>query len=113
MNQAARAGAGAARRDRSSALARAHLRTEPAYAAAGCVLHDAVVDAESAGAGLGAPDVRIGDVQVVAGDRDVEIVFERQRDRVVHRNIKFAIMHELVDARRIGQVRRRYMARGL
>ncbi len=89
------------------------MRAESAHAAAGRVLHDAAVHTENAGAGFGAPDVGIGDVQVVAGDRDVEVVFERQRDRVVHRDVKFAIVHELVDARRVGQVRRRYVARSV
>ncbi len=37
-----------------------------------------------AGSRLGAPDVGIGDVQVVAGNGDVEIVFERKRDGIIH-----------------------------
>src|SRR6202790_4265009 len=78
---------------------------------AGGVLHDAAVYAQNGGAGFGSPDVGIGNIQVVTGDRDIEVVFERQGDRVVHRDINFAVVQELVDARRVGHVRRRYAAR--
>ncbi len=84
---------------------------DAAHAAAGSILHDAGVDAEDGGAGLGAQHVGVGDVQVVARDGDIEIVFERQRNGVIQRKIELAVVHELVDARSVGQIRRRQMPR--
>ena len=86
---------------------------KPAHAAAGRILHDTAINTENGRTRFGAPDVGIGYVQVVASDRDIEVIFERQRDRVVHRDIEFAIVQKLVDARCVGQVRRRYVARSV
>jgi hypothetical protein len=53
-----------------------------------------------------APDFRpqqvgVGDIQVIAGDVDVEIVLQRERNRVIDGEINLAIAHERVDARRV------------
>ena len=111
LDQAAQSRAGAACPDRSSSLAGAHLCSESAHATAWRILHDSGVYAEGGRAGLGSPNVSIGDVEVVTGDGDVEIVFERQCNRFVHRDVEFAIMHELIDAGRIGKVRRSHAPR--
>jgi len=56
---------------------------EAAHAAAGSILHDAGVSRlRMLAAGLGAQVIRVGDVQVVAGDINIEIVLERERDGV-------------------------------
>ena len=47
-------------------------------------LHDASIYAPGRLARFGAPDIGIGNVQVVARNRDVEVILERQRYRVVH-----------------------------
>ena len=112
-NQAVGTRAHAAGSDRRAAGAGANCSTETAHAAAGGVLHDAGVDAENVGARLGAQIVSVGDVQVVAGDVDIEIVLERERDGVVDRKINLAVVHERVDARRIAQVRLRYFLRAV
>src|SRR5450432_552904 len=111
VDQAIGAGAGAACRDRGAARAGADVTAEPANAAAGSVLHDAGVDAENAGAGSGSQQIRFGDVQVVAGDVEVEIVLQRERDGVVDGEINLAVAHERVDAWRVSQIRRRQLLR--
>ncbi len=105
-HQSSGAGSGATCPNGCSTLPRADLAAESAYAAARGVLHDAAVYAENGGAGFGAPEVGVGDVEVIAGDGDVEVIFEGERDRVVHGNVELAVVHELVDARRVGQVGR-------
>ena len=80
-------------------------RADAADAAARRVLHHSGIDAENAGARLRAQYVGIGDVQVVARDGDIEIILQRQSDGVIEREIKLAIVHELIDARRVGQTR--------
>ena len=44
-----------------------------------------------------------GDGQVVARDGEIEIVFERQRDGVLQRNVELAVANQLIEPRRIGQ----------
>ena len=104
-DQTARACARAARAEGGATGAGADLAAEAADATAGSVLHDTGIYAEGRGPGFGAQHVGVGDVQVVARDGDVEIVLERERDGVVQRQIQLAIVHELVDARGVGQVR--------
>jgi len=48
-------------------------------------LHDARIYSEGRSAGLGAQHVSIGDVQVVARDGDIEIVFKREGNGIVQR----------------------------
>ena len=112
-DEASGASASATGRDRSSALAGTDLSAETADAAAGSVLHHAAVDAENGSACFGAPDVSIGNIQVVAGDGDIEIVFERERDGVIHGDVELAVVHELVNARRVREVGRLDVRRGV
>ena len=74
----------------AAAAALASLIADPIWlksadAAAGSVLHDAGVYSKNVGSGLGAQQIRLGDIQVVAGDVEIEIVLQRQRDGVVDR----------------------------
>ena len=110
-DQAVGSGARAAGRDRGAAGARADRAAQSAYAAAGRVLHDAGIDAENAGARFCAQQIGIGDIQVIAGDIEIEIVLERERDGVIDGEINFAILHERVDARRVAQLRLRNFLR--
>ena len=84
IDQSARTGAGAAGASAGAAGARADRSAEAAGAAAGRTRDDAAVDAQRAAAGLGAQNVGVGNVQVVALNGDIEIVLQGQRDRVVH-----------------------------
>ncbi len=102
-DQAVGAGADAAGGDGGAAGAGADRSAQAADAAAGRVLHDAGVDAENVGARLGAQQIGVGDVQVVAGDVDIEIVLERERDRVIDREIDLAVAHQGIDARRVAR----------
>ena len=68
-------------------------------------MHDAARDTKNGRARFGAKDIGIGDIQVVARDGNIEIVLERQRDRVVQRKVELAIVHQRVDARGVGQIR--------
>src|ERR1700691_545008 len=56
--------------------------TETADPAAGRVLHDAGVDAENGGAGFRTQQIGIGNVQVIAGNIEIEVVLERERNGV-------------------------------
>ena len=47
---------------------------------------------------------------VAAGSAN-RFVIERKSDGVVHGDVKFAIVHEFVDAWRVGEVRRRHVTR--
>ena len=51
----------------------------------------------------GAQNVGVGNIQVVALNRDVQVIFHGQRDRVIHGKHQLAILHQLLDARRIAQ----------
>jgi hypothetical protein len=48
-------------------------------------LYDAGVHAAKEAAGLGAEQIRVGNRQVVAGDRQIEIVLERQINGIFQR----------------------------
>jgi hypothetical protein len=100
--QAADASTRAGCTDRRATGTRADLRAESAHASAGRVLHNAERHAQNGRTRLGPQHVGVGDVQVIARDGDVEIVLQRQRDRVIQRQIKLAVVHELVNPRRVG-----------
>jgi len=53
---------------------------------------------------LGTQIIRVGNVEVVAGDIKVEVVLKSESDGVVHRKINFSIAHERVDAWRVAQI---------
>jgi hypothetical protein len=96
-----------------SAGAGADLASQPTHAAAGSVLHNSRIHAESRGTGARAQDVGVGNVQVVAGDGDVKIVLQRERDRIIERQVELAVAHEGIDTGRVGQVGRRQVPRGV
>ncbi len=62
---------------------------------------------------LGTQDVRVGDVQVIARDGDVQIVLQREIDGVIQRQIEFALVHELINARGIRKVWGRQVPRSV
>ena len=98
-DQAVGAGAGTSGGNRGATRAGTDRAAESAHAASGGILHNAGVDAENVGTRLGAQQVGGCDVQVIAGDVDVEIVLERKRDCVIDGEIDLAIAHECVDTR--------------
>ena len=97
LHQARSSGSGAARAAGRAAGSRARsARSEAAHASSGSALHYARIHSAKEAAGLGAQDVGIGDGQVVARNRQVEIVLQRQSDGILQRNVKLAIAHELL-----------------
>ena len=82
-HDAACARAGAACAESSAAGPGADLTADSAYTTSGRILHDADGHTENLSASFGTQHVGVGDIQVVAGDGDVEIVLERQRNRVI------------------------------
>src|SRR5208283_1729605 len=110
-DQSVGARAGAAGRDGGAARAGADGAAQSPDSAARRILHDPGVDAENGCAGLGPQQVGLGDVQVIARDVNIEIVLQGERDRVVDGEIKFAVPHQRVDARRVAQVRLRQFRR--
>src|SRR5258708_3548324 len=58
-------------------------------------------------AGLGPQDVGIGDLWTVTLQGDVEIVLERQRDRVLQRKIELAGVQQRFESGRVREVDRR------
>src|SRR5437764_1029746 len=83
-------------------------RSESADAAAWGPLHYAGVDTAKEPARLGAQNIRIGDWQVVSGDRQIEVVLERKVNRVCQGEIELAVPHKPVEARRVRKNRLRY-----
>ncbi len=66
---------------------------EAAYAAARRILHDSGIRSqEVVGPGFRAQNICVGDVQVVARDSDIKIIFQRQRNRVINREHNLAVM---------------------
>ena len=68
------------------------------------------VDAEDGPTSFRAKNVRVSDVQVVARDRDVKIVFQCQRYSVVHGKINLAVAHDLIYPSGVHQIRWRNLA---
>jgi len=97
-DDATRTRARAARCYRGSALSGANLRSSPPTPSRVCSARRRYLRRELPPS-FGAPDVGVGNVQVIARNGDVEIVFERQRHCIIHRNVELAVVHELVDAR--------------
>ena len=104
-DQTVRTGPDAARGDGRAAGSRANGAAESAYAAAGSVLHHPGVYAENVRPRLGTQQVSFGDVQVVAREFEIEIVFQSQRDRIVDRQIDLAVAHKGINSRRVGEIR--------
>src|SRR6202451_4199442 len=103
-DQAVGAAARAARAQTGAAGGCAGVRPNATHAAARSIEYDSGVNAENAGASPGPQHVGVGNVQVIARNGDVEIVFQSQRDCIVQREIKLAVVHESVDTRAISQV---------
>ena len=56
-------------------------------------------------AGLGAQNIGVRNVQVVAGDGDVVVVLNRQRNRIGEAQIDLAVLHQVGQPHRIGEAR--------
>jgi hypothetical protein len=87
----------------------AGLGSDAPDAASRSVQHQTDGGAEDGGSGPGAQDIRVGDIQCVARDRDVEIVLQSESDRVIERQVEFAIAQKRIDASGIRQIRRSKM----
>ncbi len=57
---------------------------------------------------LGAQHVHLRNGQVIARNHQIEIVFKRQIDGVVQRQIELAVAHQRIEARGVGQAGRRH-----
>src|SRR5579862_1988805 len=76
---------------------------ESADASARSSLHYSSVYAAEEASSLCAQDVGIRNRDVVSGDGEIEVIFERELDCVFQGEIQLPIAHQLVDARRIRQ----------
>ena len=111
-------GAGAKRRGDDAARAgsrRSRAGVAGAGAAAGEAalggrLHDCGIDAIHAAARPGARVVGFGDGEVIAEVGEIEVVFDRQSDGIVQRNVQLAVADQVLKARRIREVERRRLA---
>jgi hypothetical protein len=112
-NQTAQPGARAARSRAGAPSTRTHLGTNGALRAAGSIDHGIDIDAQGRTTGFGPQDVRVGDVEVVARNTDIQVIFEGERNRVIHGQIDLSILHQLIDARGIGKIRGRDVLRGV
>src|SRR5262249_50933392 len=65
---------------------------EAANAASGSALHHAGVDTAKTSASFGAEKISVRDRQVVAGNRQVKVVFQRKVDSIFQRQIQFSFM---------------------
>src|ERR1022692_183121 len=99
LHQTGSAGAGSTRASGGAAGARARCaRSEAAYTTARCASHNAGVDAAEGSASLRSLNIGVGDGQVIAGDGQIEIVLQRQRDRVLQGDVQLAVADEMVNA---------------
>jgi hypothetical protein len=100
LNQSGSASASTTGAARCSARARpGGARTEASYTSTGSSLHDTGIYAAEESTCLGAEDVSVGDGDVIAGNRQVEIIFEGEIDCILQRKIEFALANELRQAR--------------
>src|SRR5580700_1965479 len=99
-DQPAKSSARAARACSGAAGTGSGLPAESANTTARRILHYARKHAQNGCARLGPQDIGIGDVQVVARNPDVQIIFQGERDRIIDREHEFAILHELLNTRR-------------
>ena len=79
----------------------------PADSPPGRVLHHAGVDAAKNSSRFGTKNIGVCDRQVVASDGEIQIIFQRKINRILQRQIEFAIVDHLIQPRRIGQRRLR------
>jgi len=82
---------------------------EAAYTCARRVLHDADVDAAKGSSCLSAQDVGAGDGDVVARDGQIEVVFQREIDGILQRELDDSVVYEAVEARRVSEIRLGYV----
>ena len=94
----------------SASAGRTGCAAEAAHATAGCSLHNTGVDAEDVRAGFAAQNVGVGNAEVIARDGEVEIVLECEGDGIVHRNDQLAVANQILNAWRVGEVRRGNLA---
>src|ERR1019366_665896 len=83
--------------------------SEAAYTPARRASHDSCIDAAEGSASLGSLNIGVGDGQVISGNGQIEIIFQRQGDCVLQRDIQLAIADEAVDAWRVLQLRLGYL----
>ena len=88
-------------------------RAQTSHAAAGSALHHAGVHSPEISARLGAQNVGVGNGDVVAGDRQIQIVLEREIDRIFQRQIELSVTNQLVETGRIRQLRLGNRVRGI
>jgi hypothetical protein len=86
---------------RAASASAGRTASEAAYTAAGSALHQTAGNAAGRSSGLGAQDIGVSDLQVVAGDCEIEIVLKRERDRVAERQRDLAVGEDRVGARGI------------
>src|SRR5215469_7890022 len=97
-HQAVRTTADSARGRRGSARARAYVSTQTTHSAAGSVLHDTGGNAEEViRPALRPQHFRVRDAEVVARNCDIQVIFERQRHRIIHREIQLPFAQELIE----------------
>src|SRR4029077_10701125 len=111
--QAVGAAAGATRAQAGASSGCSGVRSDAAPAAARRIQDDARVHTEDVCARLSAQHVGVGDVEIVALDCDVEIVFQRQRDSVIQRQVELALVHELIDSRGVREIWLRHVPSGI
>src|ERR1039458_5044506 len=98
LHQTGSAGARASRASGGAAGPGARCASsEATYTTARCASHDTCVDAAERSASLGSLNIGVGDGQVIAGDGQIEIVFQCQGNCVLQRDIQLAIADEAVD----------------
>ncbi len=69
--------------------------------------HQAGIHAQEGKARAGAQKIGVSNVQVIAGNGDVEVVLERQHNGVVQAEIDFAVLIQRIEQRAVAQARRR------
>src|SRR5262249_38686025 len=98
-NQASHASTSAACPSARASSPRADCATQSSHPATGRILHYAEGHAENRTSAICAKDFCVSDIQVVARDRNVQVVLEGQSHCIVHREINLSVTHELVNAR--------------
>src|SRR5512146_1117235 len=95
-------GASATSTRRSSAGASARsTRTKSSDSTPRGSLHYACINASENASGFGSQNIGVRNRNVVPGNCNVKVVFEREVDRVLERNIKLTVMDQLIKPRRI------------
>ena len=98
--QSISASADPTRSRRGTARARADGSSKSADTAALSILHHSkIYSKEGVGAGFRPQNVRVGNIQVVARNTNIEIILQRQRNRIIDRKQDLAVTKKLINAR--------------